>query len=78
MKAKSTIHWQRKQMEVWSGVKRAQGYMGSLSPASAPVELQESSWNLWQLHCFDVHNDHNPDILLPAYPTTWARWFRDC
>ena len=48
-------------------------------PASAPDDMREHSWSLWQLHSFDVHKDHVPTTTVPppTYPATWAAWYRD-
>ena len=46
-------------------------------PASAPYDMREHSWSLWQLHSFDVHKDHVPTIPPPTLPDTWAKWYRD-
>ena len=43
---------------------------------SAPEDLREQAWIMWQLHSFDDHKDHDPSIPLPTYPTTWASWYR--
>ena len=46
-------------------------------PASAPDDMREDAWTLWQLHGFDDHKDHLPTISPQTYPDTWATWHRE-
>ena len=46
-------------------------------PASAPDDMREHAWTLWQFHSFDNHKDYLPSIPLPSYPDTWTTWYRE-
>ena len=76
-RAKTTINGRRHQMEAFGyndGAVRAT--WARSPPESAPEDLREQDWSMWQLHSFDVHTNHDPAIPPLIYPDTWANWYR--
>ena len=61
---------------VWRQRRIIACHMGPLPPASAPEDLREQAWTLWQLHSFDDNKDHDPTFPSSTFPTTWASWYR--
>ena len=65
-------------MRLYGGEDRALRAMWSRAPPlSAPLQITEQGWSMWQLYSFDGHTDHAPHILPPIHPATWAGWYWD-